>query len=334
MGHLPFSHAAEKELLPHGWNHERLTVEILRHSEIAEELRKAKPPVDPEDVIDAAWDYRKRVEFDPSFSMSPWKILLNEILTGNTFGADRIDYLLRDSRHAGVAYGRFDPDRLIGGLRIVIDPEIDEIALGLDIGGIHAAEALLLARYFMYTQVYLHDVRRAYDSHLKDFLKQWLPGSRFTEDWRDLLKVTDNEILAALLISAADAANPLNGLAARLMNRQHYRTVYELVSAHKRRCPTILEDVFTFAQQEFGPDGVRSDYYSPKSEPNDFLVLTEDGSVESSMQVSGVIANVPVTEIGFIFVDPAIKSDAKRKIDAFVKQRLAATMIPAAKKGD
>src|SRR6266849_1459960 len=30
VGHLPFSHAAEKELLPPGWNHERLTAEIIR----------------------------------------------------------------------------------------------------------------------------------------------------------------------------------------------------------------------------------------------------------------------------------------------------------------
>ena len=31
-----------------------------------------------------------------------------------------------------------------------------------------------LARYFMYTQVYFHDVRRAYDMHLKEFLLGYL----------------------------------------------------------------------------------------------------------------------------------------------------------------
>ena len=34
LGHLPFSHAAEKELLPDGWDHERLTLEIIRSDEI------------------------------------------------------------------------------------------------------------------------------------------------------------------------------------------------------------------------------------------------------------------------------------------------------------
>ena len=29
VGHLPFSHTAEQEVLPDGWTHERLTVELL-----------------------------------------------------------------------------------------------------------------------------------------------------------------------------------------------------------------------------------------------------------------------------------------------------------------
>src|SRR4051794_11597962 len=88
------------------------------------------------------WDVRKRAKVDPKFALSPWKTLLNEVITSNTFGADRIDYLLRDSWHAGVAYGRFDHQRLIDGLRTAIDPATEEITLGLDIGAIHSAEAL------------------------------------------------------------------------------------------------------------------------------------------------------------------------------------------------
>lgn len=34
IGHLPFSHAAERELLPDGWDHERLAVEIIRGPEM------------------------------------------------------------------------------------------------------------------------------------------------------------------------------------------------------------------------------------------------------------------------------------------------------------
>jgi HD superfamily phosphohydrolase len=35
IGHLPFSHAAEKDLLPDGVNHERLTCEMIRDKELS-----------------------------------------------------------------------------------------------------------------------------------------------------------------------------------------------------------------------------------------------------------------------------------------------------------
>ena len=100
--------------------------------------------------------------------VSDWEAILSEIIVGDVFGADRIDYLLRDSYHAGVSYGRFDHYRLIDTLRILPISETDsqEPALGTERGGLESAEALLWARYFMYTQLYFHPTRRIYDSHL------------------------------------------------------------------------------------------------------------------------------------------------------------------------
>jgi hypothetical protein len=323
IGHLPFSHGAEKALLPDGWDHERLTAAMIKSSEIAGILKEDRPPIEPEDVIDVAWDARERAKANPALSLSPWKTLLNEIVCGDTFGADRVDYLLRDSLHAGVVYGRFDPDRLISGLTVVIDPKDGEIAIGLDLGAIHAAEALLLARYFMYTQVYFHDVRRAYDLHLKEFLQGWVPGGRFSADWRDLLQVTDHEVLAAVRKAASDVKNELHEQAARILARRHFRTVYELVSTHKRKHPTILKELIQAAESEFDARNIRSDNYGPKSELNDFLVQMDDGGIESSLQVSGVIANLPPVEIGFVFAEPHISEKAKGLIDSIIKKILS-----------
>lgn len=322
VGHLPFSHAAEKALLPDGWDHERLTAEMIKNSEIAGILKDERPSIEPEDVIDVAWDAKERAKADPAFALSPWKTLLNEIVCGDTFGADRVDYLLRDSLHAGVVYGRFDPDRLISGLTVLIDPKDGEIAIGLDLGAIHAAEALLLARYFMYTQVYFHDVRRAYDLHLKEFLQGWLLGGKFSADWRNLLQVTDHEVLAAVRIAASNAKNELHEQAARVLARRHFRTVYELVSTHKKKRPTILEELIQAAQSEFGDRNIRSDYYGPKSELNDFLVQTDDGGIESSLQVSGVIANLPPVEIGFVFAEPRISEKVRGRIGSVIRETL------------
>ena len=321
VGHLPFSHAAEKELLPEGWNHERISADVIRFSEIADILKSQKPPIEPEDVVDVAWDIKKRSEVEPK-TLSPWTTLLNEIVCGNTFGADRIDYLLRDSWHAGVVYGRFDPDRLVSGLTALIDPGNGEIALGLDIGAIHTAEALLLARYFMYTQVYFHDVRRAYDIHLKNFLQGWLKDGKFSAQWQELMKLSDHEVLAAMREAILDDKHRLHDRAVLTLARRHFRTIYELVSTHKKKRPTILNDLFDKATEKFGADKIARDSYGPKSEMNDFWVKTENGDVESSLQVSGVIARVPPVEIGLIFAHPDVSEEAKKWVPQTVRELL------------
>lgn len=95
--------------------------------------------------------------------------------------------LRRQALHTGVAYGRFDHFRLIDTLRILPPPahgdereRSSEPYIGVEAGGLQSAEALLLARYFMFSQVYFHPVRRIYNIHLKDFLKERLKGGCLT----------------------------------------------------------------------------------------------------------------------------------------------------------
>ena len=52
IGHLPFSHAAEKELLPEGWDHERLTDELIRGDGMSNLWKDLK--IDPDDVAKLA----------------------------------------------------------------------------------------------------------------------------------------------------------------------------------------------------------------------------------------------------------------------------------------
>src|SRR5207247_10509879 len=80
-----------------------------------------------------------------------------------------------------------------------------EPALGIEEGGLHSAAALMVARFFMYSQLYFHPVRRAYDIHLKDFLKKNLAGGQFPTDIARHLEVTDNEVTVAILEASRDA---------------------------------------------------------------------------------------------------------------------------------
>ena len=156
IGHLPFSHSAESELLPNGWDHERLTGELINSEEMKAIWNHLAIPLRQEDILKLAIGPKKANDLP----FSDWEAPLSEIIIGDAFGVDRMDYLLRDSHHTGVAYGKFDHYRLIDTIRILPPPpsgeegDSNEPALGVEEGGIHSSEALMLARYFMYKQVY------------------------------------------------------------------------------------------------------------------------------------------------------------------------------------
>ena len=85
-----------------------------------------------------------------------------------------MDYMLRDSHHAGVAYGHYDLGRILATIALVELPDQTGYTVGLDEDGVHAAEGLLIARYMLFTQVYFHKTRIIYDYHLKNTLAKLL----------------------------------------------------------------------------------------------------------------------------------------------------------------
>jgi uncharacterized protein len=80
-----------------------------------------------------------------------------------TFDVDRCDYLLRDAHGTGVRYGVFDLDWLLRSLRFAPVTRPDEVpALAIDgAKGLPAIEAFILARLFMFQQIYLHKATRS-----------------------------------------------------------------------------------------------------------------------------------------------------------------------------
>ncbi|MBI3894354.1 MAG: HD domain-containing protein [Acidobacteria bacterium] len=327
IGHLPFSHGAEKELLPAGWNHERLTWDLIFCPEMAGYWQEMK--VQALDIAKLAVGPKKAAEFDTKVTFTAWEAILSEIIVGDAFGVDRMDYLLRDSYHAGVTYGRFDHYRLIDTLRILPAPPSDtaestnEPALGVDIGGIQSSEALLLARYLMYSQMYMHHVRRIYDKHLQDFLSAWLPDGKFPTDVDSHLALTDNEVTAAMLTalrSKKAGEDPLSPLAKRVLCRSHFRLLYARSPDDVKINPESGEALYKAAQKEFPSDLIRHDRYSQKGGSPDFPVRMHDGRIVSSISLSDTLARLPVVSTDYIFADKQILS----KADAWLQSSKAA----------
>lgn len=78
----------------------------------------------------------------------------SDIVSGG-LDADKIDYMLRDSYHIGVAYGRFDLDRILYTLR----RHPRNTSLCIDVKGKDAVESYRLGRYLLHVQVYHHHAR-------------------------------------------------------------------------------------------------------------------------------------------------------------------------------
>ncbi len=172
IGHSPFSHAGEgifplNEESGEKYEHEEYSSAIVRYL-----LR---------DVIENnrsnITNYRITVDEVADFlsgSSTSFDVMLWQGLITSQMDGDRMDYLLRDSYHAGVNYGKYDLNRLVATVRIIERPESDGYSIGVDEDGIHAAEGLILARYMMFTQLYFHKTRVIYDYHLVEAIKEVL----------------------------------------------------------------------------------------------------------------------------------------------------------------
>jgi HD superfamily phosphohydrolase len=312
IGHVPFSHGLE-ELLPPGVNHETITKELILDSELRDIWPHALGPagIDPEHIVKLALGEESASKAFPSpVTFTPWERVLSEIIVGDVFGSDRIDYLLRDSHHAGVAYGRFDHHRLIETLRLLPErPDSDVVVLGVQGGGIHSAEALLLARHFMFSQVYYHPVRQIYDEHMKDFLRARYERGVLYEKHQ---QYTDNEILSDLQLSALDPEAAGHEHAQRIMQRRHFRVLYRRDPVDAQFNPMAIDQVAAAAVNRYGQANVR--YVTTKrsaSGPIGFPVEI-DGEVQAAESNSDVLIQIPTLYANFVYIAPEQLEDAKK----------------------
>lgn len=310
IGHMPFSHASE-ELLPENTNHETVTYKLIKSDEMEEIWNSITPPLRSDDIAKIAIGPNELK--DKKFTT--WETILSEIITGDAFGVDRIDYLLRDSLHSGVAYGKFDHHRLIDTMRILpkkYNNGSHEPALGIEEGGIHAAEALILARHFMFTQLYFHHVRRSYDIHLKDFLKTWLPDGKYPSDPQQYLLITDSEIITELRKSYLDLKHPGHEAAKCILGRRHFRCFYRKNSEDGKVNPDATKAIYHAASKKFGDNFVRHDDYAKGARIIDFPVLTSGNKIRSSWMISEILPKIPSLSLGFVFIASQLRDEADK----------------------
>lgn len=272
LGHLPFSHTAEKALLPEG-GHEQMTIKIIQ----SEELRPIWKSVGPK----AEQDVIKLAVSENGYTLTPWERVLSQIITEDNFGADRIDYLIRDARYTGAGYGHFDYHQLIDTLRIL--PHGEGLSLGITADGIQSVESLWIARYMMHARVYLLPKSRAYTNHMKRYMCRHYKNGISTEVERYLAE-TDFVVLSSLYESARKGD-------------EDARILCKLEKAYQE-VPLTEEELQRFIpyenelQKSFG-DKIFIDHFPIKKGSRNFPVLAGEGKTVSSFTLSPFLRDIP-----------------------------------------
>jgi len=196
VGHGAFSHESETILSSRtGKTHEEIGWERISKGEIAGLLKAEGIPL-PE---------LKDAYFGKGFG---------GLITFG-LGADRMDYLLRDSHCTGVAYGVIDYGRLIHTIRMARDGPVVEY------GGLEAAESMLIARFLMFSSVYYHHAVRIASAMLRKACEIAFEEKALTS--KQLEEMDDEQLLVSLLSSRRAGK-----LAAGLRGRKLFKRALQL----------------------------------------------------------------------------------------------------------
>jgi hypothetical protein len=285
IGHPAFSHAAE-EVIP-GGDHEKLSIHIIRAI--------LGPSLDHwffEGISGVLVRMMEKAE-DLTFLRQ---------FVASQMDMDRTDYLRRDSLHCGVSYGVFDSQRLIESLTVVENPDSGRLQLAIKRGGEHAFEALILARYQMNTQVYLHRIRRIYDYYLKEYMKLWGPGNYDTYD--QVLEHDDGTVMTELRKDAKGSSDRAKW-ACRIINREHHRCILDSGDYADQQRLRVIKRVHNKLKEEFPDvdfylDNATHDVHKlaipgeqQDSIVEDLYIAEDNGSKRLLAAESGIINKIP-----------------------------------------
>ncbi len=304
IGHPPFSHTLEIR----GYNHEEVTAEKIN-----------------------------KMNFE---NYSPWEInnvlqsygVEGKLLSGD-IDADRIDYLMRDSYHTGVAYGSIDYNRLIRGLEIYQENNNkDSKETGtynkvvISEKSTIAVESLLLARYQMYSSVYMHNTSRIAETMLKKATIYGIDNKLLKVN--DLKNMDDIDLISTL---RSDNKGESGKLIKMINNRDLFKSMInlkydELTNVDKWKLINLSEEELEKLEYEledkFGIKIFIDIPPIPKINEHNVKVLV-NGKINRLDELSPLAKSLKLSYIKawtiYIHIEPEIKRYTRNKRNSILK---------------
>ena len=217
VGHWPFCHAIEDLRQVGIPRHESLARRLITQGEIASVLKQdwqlipedvanllappplAQPPLVPPPLVPPPLAPPPEENQNSHSNGNSTLALLQSMLSG-PIDIDKLDYLERDSLHAGVPYGRnFDRNRLVSSLCI----DATRNRLAITDKGRTAAEMMVFARYVMFSEVYWHHAVRSATAMLQRAVYELRDQTALTHAWIDM---NEAEMIDSLRQACRDQA--------------------------------------------------------------------------------------------------------------------------------
>ena len=289
IGHGPFSHALEHSI-----------VDKIHHEQISAYLMN-----DLNEQYNGRFDLAIKI-----FNDKYHKRFLHQLVSSQ-LDMDRLDYLARDSFFSGVVEGQVGSERIIKMLDVVNDELVVEEK------GIYSIEKFIVARRFMYWQVYLHKTVLSAEFMLVNVLRRakFLAdqgevifcspslyyflynkiGKQDFENGGEALKhfiaLDDFDIMSAVKVWQTHEDRVLAELAKGIVNRVLFKIEMSrqpleqnVVNKHIERIAKEMNLTFEEASYFVISDKVHNSAYSVKTDA--IKVKMKDGQILDAAQVS------------------------------------------------
>ncbi|RMG35572.1 MAG: HD domain-containing protein [Methanobacteriota archaeon] len=218
VAHGAFSHAYDDTVYralypgnPHG--HDTHRYKLIK-SDYLKPLIQACG-VEPEEIIDL-WEGKDTV--------------LQAIVQG-ALGADRMDFMLRDSYYAGTThFGTVASTRIISSTHV---KEHDgALALHYDVKVLDDIFQALLGRFYMYRGVYFHKASSAADIMIRHMLAAAMKPLQLPErtaDFEQFQYINDYTVVGEIMTSQAEGIEEAREYCTRLLQRKLPKLIWETI---------------------------------------------------------------------------------------------------------
>lgn len=247
VGHGPLSHTTEIAMCRSNelWKskksetqatHEDYTLKMILDSELSRLIEKAGAPFGfgPHHVASLIGSdalYPEITQNIGDFFLEKidgetldFRPILRQLISSE-LDADRMDYLRRDSLHAGVSYGQFDFHWLVGHLSW--HRKNQKCYLALEHRALFTFEDFLISRFHMFLMVYFHYKTVVYDVMLSEYFQSPDCNYQLPAEIENYCDCTDAQLYGHLNQESQSGSNPW---ARRIVERRPYRMLIELHS--------------------------------------------------------------------------------------------------------